>query len=65
MMSINWAVESRIQDPLSGFRIEATSDLRRAFEVGEEHRDLLTLAFEGGFGCQDFLDEVAWCVFLG
>jgi hypothetical protein len=29
--------------------------LHRALEIGEEHRHLLALAFEGGLGGEDFL----------
>ena len=32
--------------------------LHRALEVGEEHRDLLALAFEGGLGRENLLGEV-------
>ena len=32
--------------------------LHRALEIGEEHRDLLALAFEGGLGGEDLLGEV-------
>jgi hypothetical protein len=36
-----------------------------AFQVGKEDGHLFALAFEGSFGCQDFLDEMGWCVCLG
>src|SRR4029434_10098259 len=40
------------------FGIEALDQLGRALEVGKEHRHLLALAFQGGFGREDFLGEV-------
>jgi hypothetical protein len=40
-------------------------ELHRAPEVGEEHRDLLPLAFEGALRGQDLLGEMARGVGLG
>src|SRR5262245_12400137 len=39
--------------------------LQRALEVGEEHRDLLALAFEGRLGGEDLFGEVLGGVALG
>jgi hypothetical protein len=33
-------------------------DFHGALEIGEEHSDLLALAFEGGLGRKDLLGEV-------
>ena len=40
------------------FGIEAADQFHRVFEVGEQHRDLLALAFEGALGGEDFLGQV-------
>jgi hypothetical protein len=54
---------SRIPPGLFG--VAVGEQLHGALQIGEQDGDLLPLAFEGGFGCQDFLDEVGWCVCLG
>jgi hypothetical protein len=59
------AFEHRVENCTSLLGVAVGEQLHGAFQVGEEHRDLLPLAFEGGFGYQDFLDEVGWCVCLG
>jgi hypothetical protein len=45
--------------------IPVRQQLHRALEVGEQHGDLLALAFEGGFGGQDLLSEVLGRIGLG
>ena len=42
--------------------IAVGEQLHRALEVGEEDRDLLALAFEGGLGGEDLLGEVLRCM---
>ena len=37
---------------------ELRGELHRALNVGEQHRDLFTLTFEGGLRLQDFIGEV-------
>jgi hypothetical protein len=39
--------------------------LHRSFQVGEEHRDLFALAFDGGLRGEDPIGEVLWGVALG
>ena len=41
------------------FGIAIGQELHRAFHVGEEHGDLLALAFQGSFGGEDFLGQMA------
>jgi hypothetical protein len=65
MHGVHHVVDGGVEELLGGFRVEAPDEFRRVFEVGKQHRDLLALAFKGGFGCQDFLGEVGWCVCLG
>jgi hypothetical protein len=51
-------LEDRV-DQLPGFLgIAVGQELHRALHIGEEHGDLLPLAFERGFRRQDFLGEV-------
>jgi hypothetical protein len=59
------ALEDGVEE-LTGFLgVAVGQQLHRALEIGEQHGDLLALAFKGGFGCQDFLGEMGWCVCLG
>jgi hypothetical protein len=58
MHGIHHALQGWIKKPLGGFRVEIANQFRRAFEVREQHRDLLALAFQGAFGEQDLLDEI-------
>jgi hypothetical protein len=40
--------EEPIHDPVPFLGIDLLGEIHRALHVGEEHRDLLALAFEGG-----------------
>jgi hypothetical protein len=40
------------------FRVAVGEELHRALEIGEQHRDLLPLAFERGLRGEDLLGEV-------
>ncbi len=51
-------LEHWIQDASCLFRIAVDQQLHRALEVGEEDRDLLALALEGGLRGEDLLGEV-------
>ena len=50
--------EESIEDRVPLLRVELLRQLHRALHVGEQHGDLLALAFEGGFGLQDFVGEM-------
>ena len=50
--------EEAIEDRVPRFRVELLGQLHRALHVGEQHGDLLALAFEGGLGLQDFVGEM-------
>jgi hypothetical protein len=52
-------VNGRIEESLCRFGVQAPDQLRRVLEVGEEDSDLLALAFEGRFGGEDLLSQVA------
>ena len=51
-------LEEALEDAVPRFGIELLGQLHRAFDVGEQHRDLLALAFERGLGLQDLVGEV-------
>jgi hypothetical protein len=44
---LHHALQRGIEEALGGFRVEVADQFCRAFEVREQHRDLLALAFEG------------------
>ena len=50
--------EEALHDAAPLLRVELLGELHRALHVGEEHRHLLALAFEGGLRLQDLLGEV-------
>jgi hypothetical protein len=55
-------MQRRVQEGLGLFRVEVANQLRRAFEIGKEDGDLLTLAFQGAFGGEDLLGQIRWRV---
>jgi hypothetical protein len=52
------ALEHRVEERARLLRIAVSQQLHRAFEIGEEHRDLLALAFQGGLGGEDLLGQI-------
>ena len=55
---VHHKVQDRIQQFPGCFRIEALDQLHRALGVGKEHRDLLTLTFEGGASGADLVGKM-------
>ena len=55
---VHHVLQRGIEEALRGFGVEVTDQLRRALEVGKEHRDLLALAFQGTAGREDLLREI-------
>jgi hypothetical protein len=55
---VHHVVDGGVEELLGGFRIKTTDEFRRVFKIGEQHRDLLALAFEASFGGQDFLGQI-------
>jgi hypothetical protein len=55
---VHHALEDQIEELTGLLGIAVSKQLHRAFEVGEEDRLLLALAFEGGFGGEDFLGQI-------
>jgi hypothetical protein len=52
------ALEHRVEELAGVFVITVGQQLQRAFEIGEQHRHLLALAFKGRFGLEDPLGKV-------
>ena len=55
---VHHALQGGIEELLGVFGIEVANQLRRAFEVGKEHRDLFALAFQGASGGEDLLGQI-------
>ena len=62
---LHHALEDGVEELARLLGIAVGEQLHRALEVGEEHRDLLALALEGGLGGEDLLGEVLGGVGLG
>ena len=58
-------LEDRVEELARLLGVPVGEQLHRALEVGEEHRDLLALALQGGLRGQDLLGEVLGRVALG
>ena len=58
-------LEDRVEELPRLLGVAVGEQLHRALEVGEEHRDLLALALEGGLRGEDLLGEVLRGVGLG
>jgi hypothetical protein len=59
------ALQHRVEELPRLFRVAVGQEFHEAFEIGEEHHDLLALAFEGAVGDEDLLGEVRGGVGLG
>ena len=55
MHGVHHDVQGWVQEPPSLFRVKTLDQFRRAFDVGEEDRDLFALAFQGMAGCENLL----------
>ena len=55
---VHHAVDGGIEELLGRFGIQAANELGRVFDIRKEHGHLLTLAFQGAAGGQDFLREI-------
>ena len=62
---LHHALEDRVEELARLLGIAVGQQLHRALEVGEEHGDLLALAFQRGLRGQDLLGEVLGRVGLG
>ena len=65
MDRVHHALEYRVENLARLFGISLGKELHRTLEVGEHHRDLLALAFQGGSAAEDPLGEVGGRVRLG
>ena len=55
MHGVHHDVQDWVQEPPGLFRVKTLDQLRRAFDVGEEDRDLFALAFQSMAGCENLL----------
>ena len=62
---LHHALEHRVEELARLLRIAVGEQLHRALQVGEQHRDLLALAFERAFGGEDLLGEMLGGVRIG
>ncbi len=62
---VHHPLEDGVKNLAGLLRITVGEQLHRALEVGEEHSDLLALAFEGRAGGEDFLGQMLGGVGVG
>ncbi len=55
-------LEKAVHDLRPFFRVELLRQLHRSFHIGEQHRDLLALAFEHGARGQNLVGQMFGCV---
>ena len=55
---VHHAFQHRVEELAGILRITVGQQLHRPLQVGEQHRHLLALAFEGGLGGEDFLGQM-------
>jgi hypothetical protein len=55
---VHHALADRLQKLPRPLQVAVSEQLHGVFEIGKQHRDLLALAFQGGFRDEDFLGEV-------
>ena len=65
MHGLHHVFEHGVEELARLFRVAIREQLHRAFQVGEEHGDLLPLALQRGLGGEDLLGEMFRCVRLG
>jgi hypothetical protein len=65
MHRLHHQMQGRVEEAPGRFRVEAGNQLRRAFDVGKQHRDLLALAFQGGASGENLFREMHWGVGQG
>ena len=65
MHGVHHDVQGWVQEPPGLFRVKTLDQLRRAFDVGEEDRDLFALAFQSMAGCENLLGEIPGRIGLG
>ena len=55
---VHHGVQGRVQEGWAALGVEVADQLRRAFEIGKEHRDLLALAFQRAARGENFLGQI-------
>src|SRR5262245_4885819 len=58
MHSFHHVFENWVEEFPRFLRITVSKQLHRSFHIGEEHRHLLALAFEGALGGKDFFSQM-------
>ena len=64
MHRLDHALEHRVEKFLHVLRVAVGDHLHRAFDVGEQHRDQLALAFQRRPGDENLIGNVLGCVVL-
>ena len=64
MHGLDHALEHRVEKLLHVLRVAVGDHLHRAFDVGEQHRDQLALAFQRGAGDENLIGDVLGRVVL-
>ena len=59
MHRLHQALEHRIEELAGLFRVAVGEQFHRALQVGKQHRHLFALAFQGAFGGQNLLGQIA------
>jgi len=62
---LHHSLEYGVEHLPSLFRIAIGEQLHGAFEIGEEHGDLLAFTFEGALGVENLLGEMLGSIGLG
>ena len=62
---LDHALEHRVEKLLHVLRVAVGDHLHRAFDVGEQHRDQLALAFQRGAGDENLVGDVLGRVIFG
>ena len=62
---VHHAVQGRVQELLGGLGVEVPDQLGGVFDIGEQHRHLLALAFQVMARVKDFFGEMWWGIGQG
>jgi hypothetical protein len=65
MHALSEDLEEAVHDLVPLFGVDLLGEVHRPLHVGEQHRHLLALAFDGAAGGEDRLGEVLWGVGRG
>jgi len=60
MHGVHHTVQGRVQELLSGLRVEVPDQFGGVLDVGKQHGDLLAFTFQVRAGVEDFFGEIGW-----